>query len=89
MLIRTFQPEDCKQMADLFYSTVHTICIQDYTKEQLDVWATGSVDLEHWNQSFLEHDCYIALEHHTIIGFGDIDQTRLRKNSWLNGKEFS
>lgn len=75
MLIRTYQPEDCRQTAELFYSTVHTICIHDYTKEQLDVWATGSVDLEQWKQSFLEHNCYVALEHHTLIGFGDIDQT--------------
>lgn len=75
MLLRTYQPQDCKQMAELFYNTVHAICNLDYTKEQLDVWATGSVDVEYWNQSFLKHYTYVALEHHTIIGFGDIDQT--------------
>ncbi len=51
MLLRTYQPQDCKQMAELFYNTVHAICNLDYTKEQLDVWATRSVDEEYWNQS--------------------------------------
>ncbi len=34
----------------LAYNTVHTVNAKDYTKEQLDVWATGIVDLEKWNQ---------------------------------------
>ena len=47
----------------------------DYTKEQLDVWATGQVDLEKWNQSFQEHYSIIAVEDEVIVGFGDIDKT--------------
>jgi putative acetyltransferase len=62
-------------MAELFYNTVHTINAKDYTKEQLDVWATGHVDLEKWNQSFQEHFSLVAIENKIIIGFGDIDKT--------------
>ena len=46
MLIRNYQPSDCTEMAELFYNTVHTINAKDYTKEQLDAWASGQVDLE-------------------------------------------
>lgn len=46
MLIRNYQPSDCKEIAELFYNTVHTINAKDYTKEQLNVWATGQVDLK-------------------------------------------
>ena len=54
MIIRDYQPSDCKEITELFYNTVHTVNAKDYTKEQLDVWATGQVDLEKWNQSLQE-----------------------------------
>ena len=75
MVIRQYRPSDCKEMAKLFYNTVHTVNAKDYTKEQLDVWATGQVDLEKWNLSFQEHFSLVAIENEIIIGFGDIDKT--------------
>ena len=75
MEIRQYKQSDCKEMADLFYNTVHTINAKDYTKEQIDVWATGQVDLEKWNQSFQEHFTVVAVDYETIVGFGDIDKT--------------
>lgn len=75
MIIRKYQPSDCKELTELFYNTVHTVNAKDYTKEQLDVWATGQVDLEKWNQSFQEHYSIIAVEDEVIVGFGDIDKT--------------
>ena len=41
MQIRRYTPEDLPQIAELFYNTVHTVNARDYTREQLDVWATG------------------------------------------------
>lgn len=75
MEIRRYEQSDCKQIAELFYNTVHTVNAKDYTKEQLDVWATGKVDLEKWNQSFQEHFTVVAVDHNMIVGFGDIDKT--------------
>lgn len=75
MIIRDYQPSDCKEITELFYNTVHTVNAKDYTKEQLDVWATGKVDLEKWNQSLQEHYSIVAIENEVIVGFGDIDKT--------------
>lgn len=75
MIIREYQRSDCKELAELFYNTVHTVNAKDYTKEQLDAWATGELDLESWNRSLKEHNSVVAVEHGVIIGFGDIDQT--------------
>ncbi len=74
MVIREYKPLDCEVLAGLFYNTVHRVNIKDYTKEQLDVWATGSVDLEKWNQSFEEHYSLVAIDNEVIIGFGDINK---------------
>ena len=48
---------------------------KDYTTEQLNVWATGNVDLSTWNKVFLEHYTLVAVSDDIIVGFGDIDDT--------------
>ena len=73
MQIRTYRSSDCEETAELFYDTVHTVNARDYSKEQLDVWATGNEDLDRWDQSFLEHDSVVAVDGGRIVGFGDID----------------
>ena len=48
--------------------TVHSVNAKDYTKEQLDAWAIGEVDLQAWDKSFRAHK--------TICGIGlQIDKT--------------
>ena len=73
MEIRKYKPSDCNEIADLFYNTVHCINAKDYTEEQLNVWATGNIDIDEWNKSFLKNYTVIVREKGIIIGFGDID----------------
>lgn len=75
MQLRNYKTSDCAHLAELFYQTVHSVNAKDYTKEQLDVWATGTVDLKAWDQSFLEHHTVVAVKNHEIVGFGDIDSS--------------
>lgn len=79
MELRRYQSPDCKEVTELFYNTVHIVNAKDYTKGQLDVWATGQVDLEKWNQSLQEHYSIVAIDNEIIVGFGDID-----KDSYLD-----
>lgn len=75
MLIRKYMSKDCAEIAELFYNTVHVVNAQDYTEEQLNVWATGQIDLTQWNESFCSHFTVVAVIDDTIVGFGDIDQS--------------
>ena len=75
MQLREYSPSDCEQLAELFYQTVHSVNAKDYTKEQLNVWATGKVDLGEWNCSFLKHKTLVAVANGKIVGFGDMDDT--------------
>lgn len=75
MFIRGYRSSDRRGSAELFYNTVHTVNAKDYTKEQLDVWATGQVDLEQWDRSLQAHFSLVAVEDGVIAGFGDIDET--------------
>lgn len=73
MEIREYKSSDCDKIADLFYNTVHFINAKDYTQEQLNVWATGNVDIYKWDKSFLNNYTLVAEENNMIIGFGDIN----------------
>jgi len=72
MTLRNYRPADCGELAELFYSTVHTVNAQDYTAEQLDAWADGAIDLAEWNESFLRHLTLVAEEGRRLTGFGDM-----------------
>lgn len=75
MKIRKYKQSDCKELAELFYNTVHIVNAKDYTEEQLNVWAAGEADLEKWNISLQEHFSIVAVDNGIIVGFGDIDNT--------------
>lgn len=73
MIIKEYENKYCKDIIKLFYDTVHYVNSKDYTKEQLNVWATGNEDATAWDLSFNEHITYVALIDNMVVGFGDID----------------
>lgn len=75
MVLRRYESSDCKALTELFYRTVHTVNAKDYSKEQLDAWATGQVDEAQWDQSLQAHFSVVAVEGDILVGFGDIDRT--------------
>lgn len=75
MILREYNIEDCKEIVDLFYQTVHNINIQDYTKEQVDAWANKNININIWHQSLVKNYCLVAIKNDLIVGFGDINQT--------------
>lgn len=79
MKIRNYKSEDCPLLARLFYDTVHSVNTKDYSKEQVDAWADGKMDLDAWNRSLLEYYTVVAEtegeDGKTVIsGFGNMDQ---------------
>lgn len=73
MILRPYRSPDCGALAQLFYDTIHSVNLGDYTREQVDAWATGRVDLEAWDRSLTQHLTLIAEEEGEIAGFGDMD----------------
>lgn len=72
--IRSLVREDCGEAYRLFYNTVHSVNAADYTKEQLDVWASENTDSDRWSNSFLNKYAVTAVYENNIVGFGDIDE---------------
>lgn len=76
MHIRKYKTEDCLEIINLFYETVHSVNKKDYKKSQLNAWANkDKIDLKIWNKSFLENFTIVAYEDKLLIGFGDINKS--------------
>ncbi|WP_032123101.1 GNAT family N-acetyltransferase [Clostridium amazonitimonense] len=73
MNIRIYRSEDCKEIIELFYNTVHSVNTKDYNQDQLDVWAPKDIDISQWDKSLSEHYSVVIEEDKVIIGFGDLD----------------
>ncbi len=62
MNIRMYKSEDCREIVELFYNTVHSINSRDYSLEQLDVWAPKEIDIALWDKSLSQHYSIVAEE---------------------------
>lgn len=82
--MRKYHPSDCAALAALFYETIHTVNARDYPQEQLDAWADGHVDLDAWNESFLAHNTYVAVQE--CVGADDIDSRASDSTDTAPGK---
>ena len=77
MRIRRYRKEDCREIVQLFYDTIHSVNARDYTKSQLAVWAPeiDEINLVVWDKSLSEHYTVVAEDNNMIVGFGDMDST--------------
>lgn len=73
MNIRMYRSEDCREIIELFYNTVHLVNAKDYNEAQIDAWAPKEVDISKWDKSLSKHYSVVVEEKDIIIGFGDLD----------------
>lgn len=69
--IRAFQASDLDAVIALFQGAVRQIASQDYSPEQIDAWV--AVDRAAWEKRLLESQTWVALRHHELAGFGNIE----------------
>lgn len=71
--LRTYQKEDSRVLAKLFYETVHRVNCKDYSPEQIAAWAPAVPEEEAWHRSFAGHLALVAVQGEEIVGFADLD----------------
>ena len=52
-----------------------TVCVNDYTLEQLDAWAPKEPDVYRWQASLNRNHTLVVEKESQIIGFGDVGET--------------
>jgi len=75
--IRKFELSDLLEIYQLFYETVHEINKQDYTEEQLNVWAPKFPDLDIWKKTLSNNYTLVAIDStdSKLVGFVDMEKT--------------
>lgn len=75
--LRLYRPEDLEELVQLFYETVHTVNLGDYTREETDAWVSSpaAVDRAAWGESLSAHYTVVAEREGQLLGFGDMDAT--------------
>lgn len=66
-----YRAGEAAALTELFYHSVHGVCLGDYTREQVDAWADGTADPALWEQSFLGRQVLVARLDGEIAGFAD------------------
>lgn len=72
-MIRVYCEDDALALAQLFYDTVHSVNVLDYTPAQLDAWVAAPPEVESWAASFEGRYCLVAELDGEIVGFADMD----------------
>ena len=73
MHIRDYQRGDAEAIATLFYETIHTVNLGDYSQAQVDAWAPAVPDPEAWHPDLVARHTQVATRDGEVIGFADLE----------------
>ncbi|CRY55797.1 putative acyltransferase [Yersinia intermedia] len=72
MLIQRFSIGDETALFRVFFSAVHEIASQDYTKKQLEAWAPTEADPNLWAKQVRDLHPFIVEVNKEIVGYADL-----------------
>ena len=75
MYIRRLLDDEYDDVVKLITQTVHTVCVNDYTKEELDAWAPSNFDIPRFRNNLSGCLNLAAFEKGTLVGFISIERS--------------
>jgi hypothetical protein len=73
MDIQSYSANKAREIADLFYQSVHAIDSSVYTAEQKEAWAPTPIDYERWSERLNTKKPFIAVVENRVAGFIELD----------------
>lgn len=74
-LIRPVEAADIAAMITVFQRSVWDVAIRDYSEAQTKAWAPEKIDVKAWQDNFLSHPTFVAVQGEEVIGFSDLQAT--------------
>ena len=71
--IRPYDAKDASEIVRLFYETVRSINLADYSQEQVEAWAPEIPDPDAWNARLSGQRTLVAEESGEVVGFAEIE----------------
>lgn len=72
IILREYHSEDCAEIMQLFYDTIHSVNAADYNENQLDAWAPKEINITYWDNRFLQDYAIVAEKEGIIVGIGTL-----------------
>ncbi|WP_288947203.1 GNAT family N-acetyltransferase [uncultured Megasphaera sp.] len=73
LFLRPYEEGDLQAVVSLFYDTIHSVNLKDYSPEQSDAWAPKEPDLSRWRSLLTGEDTWVAVQDGRIVGFANRD----------------
>lgn len=89
MILRPFQLADAAAVFHLFYETVHSVNLKDYSPAEVEAWVPSTKpDLAKWGERFLDQHTLIAEVNGQLAGFANLDEDGLNIDMVYTHKDF-
>ena len=74
MTIREFKIGDEDGLWRVFYSSIHQVCSNDYSEEQIHAWAPADLDPTIWVSKIQSIKPFVVVDGEKIIGYADLQK---------------
>ncbi|HKH75427.1 MAG TPA: GNAT family N-acetyltransferase [Rubrobacteraceae bacterium] len=71
--IRPYEAKDAPEIVRLFYETIRSVNLADYSQEQVEAWAPEVPDPEVWNARLSGRRTLVAEEEGEVVGFAELE----------------
>src|SRR5688572_15318786 len=75
--IRVAEEADLESILTLFKDCVLTVCRDDYSLEQLNVWASAATNIQRWKDKIKLQYFLVAHVNKKLVGFGALENKDL------------
>ncbi|MPY24662.1 GNAT family N-acetyltransferase [Shewanella sp. YLB-07] len=82
--IRDYQEEDCHELWELFYNTIHFVNIKDYSKSQVEAWASKEIKRSDWCSVLTKNNPFLAIVDGKVAGYSDLQSDGLIDHFYCN-----
>jgi len=72
--VRKFESGDENGVWDVFYSSIHQVCSNDYSEEQIHAWAPADLDRSIWISKIQSIKPFVAVIAEKIVGYADLQK---------------
>jgi putative acetyltransferase len=71
--IRDYERGDAVTIVRLFYDTIHSVNLRDYSIEQVQAWAPETPDPEIWHNRMIANQTLVAEQDGELLGFAELE----------------
>lgn len=70
---------------DVYFTSIRTVCCNDYSKEQIEAWAPESFDINLFKEKMNNLNPFVAMLDGKVIGYTDLQEDGLIDHFYVHG----